>query len=70
MSVTIDADRQLRDLEAQVEKLPEIEARAFWMREMEGLDPAMICVRMGIGEQHLAELLHSARVALCRALFS
>ena len=70
MSVTIDADRLQRRLEAQVERLPEIEARAFRMREVEGLEPAMICARLGIGDDRLAELLLSARVALCRALFS
>jgi DNA-directed RNA polymerase specialized sigma24 family protein len=70
MSVTIDADRLQHELAAQVAKLPECEARAFWMREIEGLDPAMICARLGIGDERLAELLYSARVALCQALFS
>ena len=70
MSVTIDTDRLQRRLEAEVEKLPEIEGRAFRMREVEGLEPAVICARLRIGDDRLAELLLSARVALCRALFS
>jgi DNA-directed RNA polymerase specialized sigma24 family protein len=70
MPVTLDADRMNSELEMQVRRLPEIEARAFRMREVEGLEPAAICARLGVGPERLAELLLSARMALCRALFS
>jgi DNA-directed RNA polymerase specialized sigma24 family protein len=70
MPATIDTETVQRSLEEQVARLPEIEARVFRMREVEGLEPATICARLGIADERLAELLLSARVALCRALFS
>jgi DNA-directed RNA polymerase specialized sigma24 family protein len=70
MTPKIDIEHLNGSLEEQVGRLPEIEAQAFRMREVEGLEPAAICARLGIGDDRLAELLLSARVALCRALFS
>ena len=69
MPSTIDVEHLQGSFEEQVGRLPEIEAQAFRMREVEGLEPATICARLGIGDDRLAELLLSARVALCRALF-
>ena len=70
MPANVDTEKVQRSLEEQVARLPEIEAKAFRMREVEGLEPAAICARLGIGDDRLAELLLSARAALCRALFS
>jgi DNA-directed RNA polymerase specialized sigma24 family protein len=56
-------------LEASVERLPADEARAYRMRELEGMDPRAICAVLGIGEEDLFDLLYSARVGLVRELF-
>jgi DNA-directed RNA polymerase specialized sigma24 family protein len=56
-------------LEASVARLPADEARAYRMRELEGMDPRAICAALGIGEEVLFDLLFRARMALVRELF-
>jgi DNA-directed RNA polymerase specialized sigma24 family protein len=56
-------------LEASVDRLPADEARAYRMRELEGMEPRAICAALGIGEEDLFDLLYRARMALVRELF-
>ena len=65
-----DLDREdfRRSFASHLARLPALQARAFTMREVEGLAPSRICGRLGISEDELGELLFEARLAMCRAL--
>ena len=64
----IDEPTFRREFAGLVAHLPDLQARAFTLREVEGLAPARICTRMGIGPDRLEQLLFEARLAMCRAL--
>lgn len=65
-----DHDREgvRRAFAEQLSRLPEQQARAFRMRDIECLPPARICEMLGISDQALGDLLYEARVAMCHAL--
>ena len=46
------------------ERLPAIQARAFIMRELRGLEAPAICGQLNVTESHLWVLLHRARLRL------
>jgi DNA-directed RNA polymerase specialized sigma24 family protein len=57
-----------RAFDEHLSRLPALQARAFRMREVEGLAPARICALLAIGSERLEELLFEARLAICQAL--
>jgi DNA-directed RNA polymerase specialized sigma24 family protein len=57
-----------RTFAEQLARLPDLQARAFRMRDIEGWPPARICAQLGVSDETLAELLYDARSAMCRAL--
>jgi RNA polymerase sigma-70 factor (ECF subfamily) len=66
--LALECSRFRAEFDAQLAKLPPRQARAYAMREIQGLEPAEICLTMGISEPNLHVLLHRARVALSRSL--
>ena len=68
MSTEFDVESFRHAFDEQLAQLPALQARAFTLRELEGWAPAMICARLAISEDRLAELLLEARLAMCRAL--
>jgi len=66
----IEREEFRRAFAAQLARLPALQARAFTLREVDGMAPASICARLAITEEHLGELLLEARLAMCRALAS
>lgn len=64
----LDRDPFRREFAACLARLPALQARAFAMRDVQGMSPSRICARLGIGEEELGELLLEARLAMCRAL--
>ena len=67
-ALALDCKRFREELAAQVARLPELQARAFRMRELEGRESAEICAALGVTESNLFVLLHRARLALRRSL--
>ena len=51
-------------LQACLAEVPAQSSRAFYLREIEGLETAEICAAMGISESNCWVLLHRARVIL------
>jgi RNA polymerase sigma-70 factor (ECF subfamily) len=49
-------------------RLPEKTARAFFLRELDGVDSPGICSELGIESSNLFVMLHRARLALRRCL--
>ena len=66
--LALECSRFRAEFDAQLAKLPPRQARAWTMREIQGLEAAEICAEMGISESNLHVLLHRARVALARSL--
>ena len=67
-SLALDCKRFREELDAQVARLPDLQARAFRMRELEGKESAEICAALGVTETNLFVLLHRARLGLRRSL--
>ena len=67
-SLALDCKRFREELDTQLARLPDLQARAFRMREFEGKESAEICAALGVTETNLFVLLHRARLALRRAL--
>jgi RNA polymerase sigma-70 factor (ECF subfamily) len=67
-ALALDCKRFREALEAGIARLPEAQARAFRMRELEGRESAEICAALGVTENHLFVLLHRARLSLRRGL--
>ena len=66
--LALDCSRFRDEFEAQLAKLPSRQARAYTMRELQGLEPDEVCAAMGISEANLHVLLHRARLALRESL--
>lgn len=66
--LALDCARFRDTLEAQLARLPRMQARAYRLRELEGREPAEICRALGITEGNLHVLLHRARLGLRRGL--
>lgn len=66
--LALECRRFRAELEAQLARLPEMQSRAFVMREVQGLDSGSICAALGITEGNLFVLLHRARLGLRRGL--
>lgn len=66
--LALDCRRFREELERQLARLPDLQARAFRMRELEGRESAQICAALGVTENNLFVLLHRARLALRRSL--
>jgi RNA polymerase sigma-70 factor (ECF subfamily) len=64
----LECSRFRAEFDAQLERLPGIQARAFVMRELHGLEPDEICAKLGVTRNHLWVLLHRARLGLRRSL--
>jgi RNA polymerase sigma-70 factor (ECF subfamily) len=64
----LECSRFRAEFDAQLERLPEMQARAFVMRELQGLEPDEICAKLGVTRNHLWVLLHRARMGLRRSL--
>ena len=54
--------------EASLARLPRTMARAFFLREIQGMNTAEICAELGISESNCWVLLHRARMSLRREL--
>ena len=66
--LALDCGRFRDEFEAQLGKLPPRQARAYMLRELQGLEPGEVCEAMGISEANLHVLLHRARLALRESL--
>jgi RNA polymerase sigma-70 factor (ECF subfamily) len=66
--LALDCKKFREELDAQVARLPDLQARAYRMRELEGRESAEICAALGVTESNLFVLLHRARLALRRSL--
>lgn len=66
--LALDTRRFRAAFEAALARLPETQARAFVLREVQGLESGAICSQLGISESNLWVLLHRARLALRRTL--
>ena len=64
----LECSRFRAAFETQVAKLPPLQARAFTMRELQGLEAAQIGAALGVTESHLWVILHRARLNLRRGL--
>jgi RNA polymerase sigma-70 factor (ECF subfamily) len=60
----LDCRRFRETFEALLAKLPPRQARAYTMRELQGLEPAEVCAALQVSEANLHVLLHRARLAL------
>jgi len=67
-ALALDCKRFREVLDAEIARLPDAQARAFRMREIEGRESPEICAALGVTENHLFVLLHRARLALRRGL--
>jgi RNA polymerase sigma-70 factor (ECF subfamily) len=67
-SLALDCKKFREELDAQLARLPELQARVFRMRELEGKESAEICAALGVTETNLFVLLNRARLALRRSL--
>ena len=61
-------DRFRELLDSCLAALPVATARAFYLREVEGLTTAEICEQLGISESNCWVMLHRARMSLRRSL--
>ncbi len=66
--LALDTHRFRAAFEAALASLPDSQARAFVLREVQGLESGDICSQLGITESNLWVLLHRARLALRRTL--
>lgn len=66
--LALRSSRFRKSFEQAVETLPPIQARAFVMRELQGIESAEICRALGVTEANLWVLLFRARVGLRRLL--
>lgn len=66
--LALDTRRFRAAFEAALGELPESQARAFMLREVQGLESGAICSQLGVSESNLWVLLHRARLALRRSL--
>jgi RNA polymerase sigma-70 factor (ECF subfamily) len=66
--LALDCRRFRAALAAAIARLPEAQARAYRMRELEGRETPEICAALGVSENHLFVLLHRARLHLRRSL--
>ncbi len=65
----IAQDREVwKDLRTSLDKLPQTQATAFVLRELEGLSADEICQALDISKSNLWVLLHRARLRLARHL--
>ena len=67
-ALALDCKKFREELDIQVARLPDLQARAFRMRELEGRESAEICAALGVTETNLFVLLHRARLGLRRSL--
>lgn len=67
-ALALECSRFRAQFEAQLEKLPELQSRAFMMREVMGLEADEICRELGITLSNLWVLLHRARLGLRNGL--
>jgi DNA-directed RNA polymerase specialized sigma24 family protein len=68
MTTEATMHHDLRAFSEGLARLPDLQARAFRLRDVEGWPPERICAALGVNDEVLAELLYEARVAMCRAL--
>lgn len=64
----LECSRFRAAFDAQLALLPEMQSRAFVMRELMGLESEEICSALGVTPNHLWVLLHRARLGLRRGL--
>jgi len=67
-SLALDCKKFREELDAQLARLPGLQARAFRMRELEGRESTEICAALGVTDSNLFVLLHRARLGLRRSL--
>jgi RNA polymerase sigma-70 factor (ECF subfamily) len=64
----LENDRFRKVLDSCLAALPAATARAFYLREVEGLSTEEICEQLGISESNCWVMLHRARMSLRRSL--
>jgi RNA polymerase sigma-70 factor (TIGR02943 family) len=66
--LALDCKRFEQELRNQISRLPDLQSRAYRLRELEGRETAEVCAELGVTEGNLFVLLHRARLGLRRSL--
>ena len=64
----LENKRFQRLFSAKLATLPPMQARAFEMRELSGMESDEICRQLGVTPNNLCQLLHRARLGLRKSL--